>query len=58
MTCTVNSCVVVQFDFTGVPQGRKGMKRWRLVMNPAAAELCLQDPGHEVDLLLARICSS
>ncbi len=44
--------VVVQFEFTGVPRGRKGMMRWWLVLNHPEAELCLQDPGYEVDLLL------
>lgn len=44
--------VVVQFVFDGLPRGSKGMKYWWLILEHDGAELCLQDPGHEVDLLV------
>lgn len=44
--------VVVQFCFSGVPRGQGGMRYWWLVLEDAEVELCLKDPGHEVDLLV------
>lgn len=38
---------VVRFEFSGAPRGRK---HWWLVMENESADLCLTDPGHEVDL--------
>ena len=44
--------VVVQFEFSGLPRGTRGMKHWWLVLERPEVELCLKDPGHEVDLLV------
>lgn len=44
--------VIVQFAFEGLPHGAKGMKHWWLILQPDEAELCLQDPGQEIDLLV------
>lgn len=44
--------VVVQFDFSGLPRGSRGMKHWWLVLDAPDVELCLQDPGAELDLLI------
>lgn len=41
--------VVVAFEFTDVPQSKR---RWWLVSDVRAADLCVTDPGFEVDLLL------
>ena len=41
--------VVVAFEFTGVPHNKS---RWWLVSEGDGADLCLTDPGHEVDLYL------
>ena len=41
--------VVVAFEFTDVPQNRR---RWWLVSEGDQADLCVTDPGHEVDLSL------
>ena len=41
--------VVVAFEFTDVPQGKR---HWWLVSDGRTADLCLTDPGFEVDLLL------
>jgi DNA-binding HxlR family transcriptional regulator len=39
--------VVVAFEFIDVPQGKR---HWWLVSEGDAADLCITDPGHEVDL--------
>lgn len=44
--------VVVQFNFRGLPHGAKGMKHWWLLLDASEVELCMQDPGHELDLLV------
>lgn len=38
---------VVRFEFAGAPRGRK---HWWLVMEEGQTDLCLTDPGHEVDV--------
>ena len=40
---------VVFFEF---PDAKKGMKHWWLVAQEADVELCLEDPGHEIDLTI------
>jgi hypothetical protein len=40
---------VVGFEFTDVPQNKR---RWWLVSEGNAADLCVTDPGYEVDLFL------
>ena len=41
--------VVILFEF---PDARKGMRSWWLVVDDDEVDLCLKDPGHEVDLVL------
>jgi DNA-binding HxlR family transcriptional regulator len=41
--------VVVAFEFTDVPQSKR---RWWLVREVEEADLCMTDPGHEVDLFV------
>ena len=41
--------VVVGFEFSDVPQGKR---HWWLVSEGDAADLCMTDPGFEVDLFL------
>jgi hypothetical protein len=41
--------VVVGFEFTDVPQGKR---HWWLVSEGDQADLCVTDPGFEIDLLL------
>ena len=38
---------VIYFDF---PDAKRGMKRWWLVIEDGEVDLCLEDPGHDVDL--------
>ena len=41
--------VVVAFEFTDVPQSKR---RWWLLSEVVEADLCMTDPGHEVDLFV------
>jgi hypothetical protein len=41
--------IVVAFEFRDVPQGKR---RWWLVSEGDAADLCMTDPGFEVDLFV------
>ena len=40
--------IVVAFEFSDVPQNKR---RWWLVSEGNEADLCVTDPGYEVDLL-------
>jgi DNA-binding HxlR family transcriptional regulator len=44
--------VVVQFEFSGLPRGTRGMRHWWLVLERPEVELCLKDPGHGIDLVV------
>ena len=39
--------MVVQFELTGI---KTRQKRWWIVFEPDDADLCMKDPGHEIDL--------
>lgn len=42
--------VVVQFDY---PDAAQGARQWWLVSEKGEVDLCLKDPGHEVDILIS-----
>jgi len=44
--------IVVRFDFRGVPPGRGPATAW-LVASRQEVDVCLKDPGHGVDLVVA-----
>lgn len=44
--------VVVRFDLRGVPRHQPGRRTWWLVLDRPEVDLCLKDPGHEVDLVV------
>ena len=44
------SRVVVRFDFRGVPAGHKAPKTYWLVMERPQVDLCIIEPGFEVDV--------
>jgi DNA-binding HxlR family transcriptional regulator len=44
--------VVVRFDYHGVPARWRAQRTWWLVLDRAGIDLCIQDPGHEVDLVV------
>lgn len=41
---------VVQFSFHGMPRRMRERSEWWLVIERPDVELCLTDPGHEIDL--------
>jgi len=48
--------VVAQFNYRGVPAERRGYREFWLVMTSDEVQLCVKDPGFEVDLFIdARI---
>lgn len=42
--------LVVRFHFGGVPPGRRGPRTFWLILERPGADLCVADPGFEVDL--------
>jgi len=44
---------VVQFGFRGMPRRMRELGDWWLVIERPDVELCLKDPGHEVDLYVS-----
>jgi DNA-binding HxlR family transcriptional regulator len=42
--------VVVQFEFRGVPAGRSMLKKCWLILERSGSDVCLNDPGFEVDV--------
>lgn len=42
--------VVVRFDFRGVPAGHKAPRTFWFVLERPEVDLCIVEPGHEVDL--------
>lgn len=42
--------VVVEFVFSGVPAAYRGARKYWLVLERPAVDVCLSDPGYEVDL--------
>lgn len=42
--------VVVRFDFRGVPAAYRGPRRFWLILDRSGVDVCLSDPGHEVDI--------
>jgi DNA-binding HxlR family transcriptional regulator len=41
--------IIVYFEF---PDAKKGMKDWWLVIEEGDVDLCLEDPGHDVDIAI------
>lgn len=44
--------VVAQFEFRGVPSGRSMLNKCWLILERSGCEVCLSDPGFEVDLYI------
>jgi DNA-binding HxlR family transcriptional regulator len=42
--------VVVQFDYRGTPSGHRSPKTYWLELDPPQVDLCVSDPGFEVDV--------
>ena len=44
--------VVVKFNFTGIPASYRGNRKFWLILERSAVDICVRDPGFEVDLYL------
>jgi len=44
--------VTVNFNFSGVPAGRSMLKKCWLILDRCGCDVCLSDPGYEVDVLV------
>jgi DNA-binding HxlR family transcriptional regulator len=44
--------VVLRFEFSGVPANRTKFRIMWLILEPAGADVCVKDPGFDVDLTL------
>jgi DNA-binding HxlR family transcriptional regulator len=44
--------VLLRFEFTGVPRSRSALRLMWLVLNRAAIDVCIKDPGYPVDLTI------
>jgi DNA-binding HxlR family transcriptional regulator len=42
--------VIINFEFL---DAKKGMRQWWLIVDEGEVDLCLEDPGHEVDVSLS-----
>ena len=45
--------VVVHFEFSGIPAAYRGYRLFWLVLERSQVDLCVEDPGFEVDLHVA-----
>jgi DNA-binding HxlR family transcriptional regulator len=44
--------VVMQMEFRGVPSRHQARSRWWLLLEPESVDVCLKDPGFDVDLFV------
>ena len=42
----------MRFDFRAVPSHYKGMRTWWLILDRREVDLCLKDPGFDVDVIV------
>ena len=45
--------LVLRFEFRGLPRAHAARRYWWMILRPADVEVCLKDPGLEVDVVLA-----
>jgi DNA-binding HxlR family transcriptional regulator len=45
--------LVLRFEFRGIPKAHAARRYWWMILRPADVEVCLKDPGLEVDVVLA-----
>jgi len=45
--------VVLRFDFRALPAHYKGMRTWWLIVQRPDVDLCLKDPGFDVDIVVS-----
>jgi DNA-binding HxlR family transcriptional regulator len=44
--------VVARFEFSGIPRSGQSRKTWWLVLNRADVDVCIKNPGFEVDVVV------
>jgi DNA-binding HxlR family transcriptional regulator len=45
--------IVLRFDFRALPAHYKGMRTWWLILQRPDVDLCLKDPGFDVDVVIS-----
>ena len=45
--------VIVRFDFRALPLQHRGMRTWWLILERPEVDLCLKDPGFDVDIVVS-----
>jgi DNA-binding HxlR family transcriptional regulator len=45
--------LVLRFDFRGLPKAHAQRRYWWMILRPADVEVCLKDPGLDVDVVMA-----
>jgi len=50
--------VVVRFEFRALPAHYKGLRTWWLILEKPDVDLCLKDPGFEVDVVVSAEASA
>jgi len=45
--------LVLRFEFRGLPRAHAARRYWWMILRPADVEVCLKDPGLDVDVVLA-----
>ena len=46
--------IVLRLEFRGLPQAHAARRYWWMILRPDDVEVCLKDPGAEVDVVLDR----
>lgn len=44
--------IVLRFDFRGIPRAFAARRYWWMILRPTDVEVCLKDPGMDVDVVL------
>lgn len=45
--------LVIRFEFTGIPVAHRKLRYWWLLLRPEDIEICIRDPGRNVDVVIA-----
>lgn len=45
--------LVIRFEFKGMPLANRNLRYWWLLLQPEDIEVCVRDPGRNVDVVIA-----
>jgi DNA-binding HxlR family transcriptional regulator len=45
--------LVIRFEFKGIPSANRNLRYWWLLLQPEDIEICIRDPGRNVDVVIA-----